>query len=236
MADDGATKFRREGLRQSSTTVAPGGQRKAPPVPDSPDNEADPEDSWPPAGLDAGGLSDLTELLVAAGEGDRDAYCRIFQSVYGKVRGIAAGVLLDDVQAEDVAQEALLEVWLKADRFDSSRGSAETWIFMIARRRAVDRCRQAQAARLRDTRYRHESASPAGVDVAEIVMRRLMFVTAQSKFGVLTPLQREALVLAFFSGHTYTAVAQLLGVPEPTAKTRIRDGLVRLRAALHEAA
>ena len=178
----------------------------------------------------------LTELLVAAGQGDRDAFSTVFRATYGAVKRLAAAVVHDDAQAEEVAQEVLLEVWLKAGRFDPARGSAYTWITVIARRRAVDRARRAHQARVRDSRYFHEVPICEGDDVADIVTRRLRSAEVRSSLADLTTLQREAVTLAFFDGHTYAAVAQLLAVPAPTAKTRIRDGLLRLRAALAEQA
>lgn len=173
---------------------------------------------------------------MAAGQGDRDAFSAVFRATYDKVRAIALAVLQDDAQAEEVAQDVLLEVWLKSARFDPSRGSGQTWIAVMARRRAVDRVRQAQQTRVRDTRYQAENGLSESDDVAEIVARRMTFLSARARLEVLTPLQREAVILAFFHGHTYAGVARLLSIPGPTAKTRIRDGLMRLREALSDAA
>ncbi len=181
----------------------------------------------------------LAELLVAAGRGDSDAFSSVFRATYGAVRRAAAAVVQDEAQAEEVAQDVLLEAWLKAARFDPARGSAYTWIMTIARRRAVDCVRRAQQTRVRDSRYHdrcdREAAAQHG-DVADDLVRRLTSVEVRSRLGDLTPLQREALTLAYFDGHSYAGVAELLEVPPPTAKTRIRDGLIRLRAALADQA
>ena len=196
---------------------------------DGPLGEAEPE---PPLRGEA-----LTSRLVAAGRGDRDAFAAVFRAMLGPATRVAMSVLTDRAQAEEVAQEVLLEVWLKGRRFDPQQSSAYAWILMIARRRAVDRVRQAQQARLRDSRFLQDG--PAGgdaldADVADVVLRQLTSVEVRARLADLTAVQREAITLAFYGGHSYAGVARLLQVPTPTVKTRIRDGLARLRGTLAE--
>jgi RNA polymerase sigma-70 factor (ECF subfamily) len=126
----------------------------------------------------------------------------------------------------------LVEVWRTAARFDPARGSANAWICTIAHRRAVDRVRAEQAAA-----DRLEFVGRAAVDtpydaVADEVSGRLERQQVRRCLSDLTELQRQAVTLAYYQGHTYPQVAQLLGAPLPTVKTRMRDGLIRLRDCL----
>jgi RNA polymerase sigma-70 factor (ECF subfamily) len=165
------------------------------------------------------------DLLVRSATGDRLAFAELYDRVSPQVIGVSLRVLRDRALAEEVAQEVLTEVWQKAGRFDPERGSAAGWIVTFAHRRAVDRVRSEQAARDRNDRvgYRDQERSYDHVadEVREAVSR-------------LTDRQREAIELAYFGGHTYREVATVLGIPEGTAKSRLRDALARLRTLLDE--
>src|SRR3954468_23191600 len=93
-----------------------------------------------------GGADDSATLMRAVARGDEAAFERLYELVAPRVYGLARRVVRDPAQAEEVAQEALVEVWRTASRFDSAKGSATAWIFTIAHRRAVDRVRSEQAA------------------------------------------------------------------------------------------
>ena len=181
-------------------------------------------------GRRAGQVGTETEdaLLARVARGDREAFAELYDRVAPVVAGIARAVVRDPAQAEEVAQEVLLEVWRTAPRHDPSRGSARTWVATVAHRRAVDRVRREQAGRDRDARVaatRPEQApSPSGAVLDGFDRERV-----RRALDGLTPLQREAVTLAYYGGHTYAEVARLLDCPEGTVKTRIRDGLIRLR-------
>jgi len=175
---------------------------------------------------------DVDDLMSRVAEGDQDAFAALYDAVASRVYGLIRRVLRDATLAEEVAQEALVEVWRTAPRFDRTRGCAASWIFTIAHRRAVDRVRSEQAAAERERRTAR--ASVPFDDVIEEVTARLEQHAVRRCLDTLTRLQREAILLAFYAGLTYPEVADRLGAPLPTVKTRMRDGLIRLRDCLGE--
>jgi RNA polymerase sigma-70 factor, ECF subfamily len=174
------------------------------------------------------------ELLVAVAGGDQLAFEKLYERVSPQVLGVALRVLRDRSLAEEVTQEVLVEVWRKAARFDPERGSGSGWITTLAHRRAVDRVRSEQASRDRDDRVSRRDEARAFDEVADEVQIRLDHWQVRRALATLTERQREAIELAYFGGHTYRDVARVLGIPEGTAKSRLRDGLLRLRAALED--
>jgi RNA polymerase sigma-70 factor (ECF subfamily) len=181
-----------------------------------------------PPGGPAGG--DLGLLLGLVARGDEAAYGVVYGQLAGHVFGIARSVLRDPAQAEEVAQEVLLEVWRDAAHFDASRGTAKAWVMTLAHRRAVDRVRSEQAAAAREQRAAKPEVSYDVV--AETVAARLDAERVRRCLGSLTGLQQESITLAYYRGFTYRQVAALLNVPAGTVKTRMRDGLIRLRDCL----
>jgi RNA polymerase sigma-70 factor (ECF subfamily) len=146
------------------------------------------------------------------------------------VLGSVRRVLRDPAQSEEVMQEVLLDVWRTAARFDPAVGSASAWVMTMAPRRAVDRVRSEQRSAERELR-----AATANVEYDEVtdaVEARLEQERVRRCLAALTDLQRESVTLAYYKGLSYPEVAQLLGVAVGTVKTRMRDGLIRLRDCL----
>jgi RNA polymerase sigma-70 factor, ECF subfamily len=173
---------------------------------------------------------ELGDLLAGVARGDADAYAAVYDRTAGQVLGIVLSVVRDPAQSEEVSQEVLLDVWRSASRFDPDLGSAAAWVMTIAHRRAVDRVRSEQRAAEREQRA--ASAVIAYDEVTEAVEARLDRERVRRCLGSLTELQRESVTLAYYGGYTYREVADLLGVALGTVKTRMRDGLIRLRDCL----
>lgn len=176
--------------------------------------------------------SDPSSLLVAVATGDETAFAELYDALSGAVYGLVKRILRDPAQSEEVSQEVLLEVWRTAPRFRPDRGSAKSWILTMAHRRAVDRVRSEQASRERDDRVATGALVPAFDVVSETVANRFEADQVRRALSQLTDLQRQAIELAYYGGLTYREVAQLLDTPLGTIKTRLRDGLIRLRDAI----
>jgi RNA polymerase sigma-70 factor (ECF subfamily) len=172
------------------------------------------------------------QLLSLVARGDRAAFDRLYDRYASAVYGLVRKVVRDPAQSEEVTQEVLVDLWRTATSFDPARGSATTWVMTLAHRRAVDRVRSAQASTDRDTRAALLDHAPAFDVVAEAVEGRLEREQIVRALSGLTELQREAVTLAFYGGYTHVQISELLGVPLGTVKTRIRDGLIRMRDGL----
>lgn len=189
----------------------------------------DPEESGVPG---SSGAPDLRELFRRSARGDETAFGQLYDATAARVHGLVLRVVRDPAQSEEVTQECYLEVWRTAARFDPDRGSPLSWLMTIAHRRAVDRVRSAEAASRRDSTYHDESRPVPHDSTAEAATTALEATRVRQAMQSLTEAQREALELAYFGGYTHTEVAAMLDLPVGTAKTRIRDGLIRLRDTL----
>ncbi len=171
-------------------------------------------------------------LLLAVARGDQRAFAALYDSVGPLVHGVVRRVVRDPAQSEEVTQEVMVEVWRTAVRFDPDRGTARTWILTMAHRRAIDRVRSEQASRDRTQRVADQQHVRDFDEVSERVELDFEHEQVRTALSTLTELQRQAVELAYYQGYTYREVAELLGAPLGTVKTRMRDGLIRLRDAL----
>lgn len=177
--------------------------------------------------------AEMTALMIRVMAGDEQAFASLYDALAPMVYGVTNKVLRNPAQAEEVAQEVFIELWRTARRFDPHRAAVTTWAAVIAHRRAVDRVRSESSRERRDER--DSLAAPATAsDVATEVIDGIDRRRVGRALGELTSAQRNAVELAFYGGHTHAEIAGLLDVPLGTVKTRIRDGLIRLRDALGE--
>jgi len=173
----------------------------------------------------------LDKLIVTVARGESGAFDALFRHLSGPVYRTALAVLRDPAHAEEVTQEVLIEIWRTAGRFDPGRGSAASWALTIARRRAIDRVRSTTA----DTdRERRNAGVPVSWDeVSETVEDILDRERLTSSLDRLSDSQREAIMLAYYGGHTHNEIAGILGVALGTVKSRIRNGLAKLRDSMY---
>lgn len=174
----------------------------------------------------------ISALLGRVAGGDQGAFAELYDATAPRVLGLIRRVLIDPAQSEEVAQEVFLEIWQTAPRFDSTRGAAMTWIMTMAHRRAIDRIRSSQSGRDRDVAIGIRDLATPYDDVAETVETSVEHERVTVAMARLSELQREAVSLAYYGGLTQTEVAERLKVPLGTVKTRIRDGMLRLRTEL----
>jgi len=175
---------------------------------------------------------ELVQLLKACSLGEEAAFATLYDATAARLFGLVLRTVRDRAQAEEVTQDAYLDIWRNSSRFDPGRGSALSWLMTIGHRKAVDRVRSAEAARRRDTAYEAREQSAPFDQTVEDAHRNLDAQRVRKALATLTEAQRGALELAYFGGYTHSEVAVMLDLPLGTAKTRIRDGLIRLRDTL----
>lgn len=171
----------------------------------------------------------VAELLVRVAGGDQASFAELYDLLSSRVFGLILRVLVNRSQSEEVLQEVFLEIWQSASRFAPNRGQGRTWVLTIAHRRAVDRVRASQSSTDRDVRAGIRDIGVAHDSVAEQVELSIEGERVVAALGTLPDPQREALVLSYYGGYSQSEIAVLIGAPLGTIKTRMRDGLLRLR-------
>jgi RNA polymerase sigma factor (sigma-70 family) len=189
---------------------------------------AQPDLSSAPATVPSDWEHDVRDRLAG---GDDRALNEVYEQYSSFVYGLALRVIGDPRAAEDIAQDVFLFVWERPEAFDPARGSLRTWLGTLAHRRAVDYVRREEARRRRTQREAGRQAV-AIPDVAEMATALVAAERVRAALDVLPDEQRRAIQLAYFGGRTYRQVAEQLGIPEGTAKSRLRLGLRRVAAAL----
>lgn len=172
------------------------------------------------------------DLLVAVARGDAPAFAELYRMQLGVVTASAMSLLRDFHQAEEVAQEVMLQIWRLAARFDPARGTGQVWIWQMTRGKAIDRVRHAQSARRRDQQYAAHSTGQDFDVVVESAMLHEDVTEVHDTLLKVTTLQREVLVLRFSTQMSYAQIAAELGIPLGTVRSRIRDGLIVMRRML----
>ncbi|WP_417511014.1 ECF RNA polymerase sigma factor SigK [Microbacterium sp.] len=180
-----------------------------------------------------GSASDLAaDLLVRVASGDQRAFAELYDLLSSRVFGLILRVLVNRAQSEEVLQEVFLEIWQSAARFAPNKGQGRTWILTVAHRRAVDRVRASQSSSDRDIRAGIRDIGVAHDSVAEQVELSIEGERVVSALSRLPESQREAIVLSYYGGYSQSEIAVLVGTPLGTIKTRMRDGLSRLRSEM----
>ncbi|MHA7306352.1 ECF RNA polymerase sigma factor SigK [Arthrobacter sp. TMN-49] len=172
------------------------------------------------------------DLIRLVALGDEAAFEELYDAVAPRVFGLVRRVVRDPAQSQEVTQEVFIDIWSQASRFDADRGKAMSWILVIAHRKAVDKVRASQASSDRDLRQGIKEYQESYDDVADTVETRMESERVKIALASLTQPQQEAISLAYYGGYTHQEVAELLKIPVGTVKTRIRDGMIRLRDRL----
>lgn len=176
---------------------------------------------------------DLAALLARSSDGDQHAFARFYDATIACAYGLAVRVTKNATLAEEVTQEAYLEAWRGAGRYDRDRGTAQSWLLTIVRRRAVDRIRAVAAVRRRDAAYHsREGRADEGDTTSSHVEASVDAQRVRAALTDLTPRQRQVIGLAYYGGLSYPEIAEKLGIPTGTIKSRARAGLSRLRDTL----
>ncbi len=171
-------------------------------------------------------------LLAALGLGDPDAASAFIRRFQAKVYGVACLVTSDRVLAEDIAQQAFERAWRHAGSYDGRRGSVATWLLTITRNLAIDACRVRRADPVDPSQLLGMLPATAELDPASAALHRDALDRVRPALAQLPPEQRRAVLLATLAGRTTTEISEIEGIPVPTAKSRLRLGLAKLRDCL----
>jgi RNA polymerase sigma-70 factor, ECF subfamily len=189
-----------------------------------------------PASADRLGTVDRSEdrsLIKRLLDRDEEALREAMTTYGGLVFAMAKRVVADPTMAEEVAQDAFLILWRRPGSYDPDRGSLQAFLLGITRNKAIDLVRHEESLKKTKTALITEAeATSTTASTTESTLGMEERDEVRAALASLSEVQREAVVLAYFGGRTYREVAQELGIPEGTAKTRLRDGLAKLRQLL----
>lgn len=171
-------------------------------------------------------------LLEKTAQGDNHAFSALYDQYAPKVYGLSLKILHAESHAEEVTQEIFLEIWQTAAKYNASKGKPSTWIMTITHRRAVDRVRAVQKSYERDVKVGLKELVPASPTLEDAAETRDATNGILQALNHLTQYQREAILLAYYEGYSQKEIAERLHLPVNTVKTRIRDGMIRLRDEL----
>jgi RNA polymerase sigma-70 factor (ECF subfamily) len=174
----------------------------------------------------------LGDLLALIANGDQGAFAEFYELTSRRVFGMARRVLIDPELSEDTTQEVFLQVWQNAAKFNPEAGSPLAWLMTISHRRAVDKVRSSQSSTDRVAKYGASSQDIDHESVSDEVGSRLEAEAVVRCLDTLTETQQQSVRLAYYGGLTYREVAEKLNAAVPTIKSRIRDGLIRLKTCL----
>ena len=194
-----------------------------------------------PAGPSSSKLAQSEErwrlYLEGIRAGQPESLALLYDETSSLLFGLAVRVLSDPADAEEIVSDVYQQVWRTAQGFDPTRGSVLAWLTMLTRSRSIDRLRSAGSRRSKETSFDANidfpSSSPAPESQSIFAQERKL---VRQALDTLVPEQREAIELAFFRGLTHVEVAEALGTPLGTIKTRIRGGMIKLREALEPVA
>lgn len=175
---------------------------------------------------------DPDRLLESVRAGDKVAFAELYDVLAPQVLGLTTHILRDRAQAEEVTQEVFVEVWQSAHTFDPHRGSAKSWVLRLAKSRAIDRLRSWRSSQARDTDDFNSQLTTWGAAAEDEAQQRLESEELQELIDSIGEPHRSALMLAYFGELTHQEIADATGVALGTAKTRVRDGLQKLRKAV----
>lgn len=171
-------------------------------------------------------------LLEQVSQGSKQAFSELYDNMSPRIHGLVLRIIKDAAQAEEVTQEVFLEIWQIAPQYNPTKGSAASWMLTIAHRRTVDRVRSAESARQRDVKIGIRDYADSYDDVADTVDTHMQTEKVTQALNRLTAIQKETVVLAYYKGYSHKEIAESLSIPVGTVKTRLRDGMIRLRDEL----
>src|SRR5579875_987024 len=174
------------------------------------------------------------ELVRRLAAGDTGAFEALYDRHSGAAYGLAFRILREQAAAEDVVQDAFLTVWRQAASYGEERGAVRSWLLSIVHHRAIDIVRRRSYREDRQQELENSILPPSSADTVEQAQRSIESQQVQDAIERLSPDQQRSIVLAYFGGYTHDEIARQLGVPLGTVKSRLRIGLQKMRAYLHQ--